>query len=104
MRQLRPFVAFSALAIAAACQDAGTAVRPEKAEIKAQPEGFATRGPIEQGWIIGRDGQPMEITYEVQNGMAIWEGDIDLGPVEWISRTAEEARTRKKDGPRLGVA
>lgn len=104
MRQLRPFVAFAALAIAAACQDAGTAVRPDKAEIKAQPEGFATRGPVETGWIIGRNGEPMEITYEIQNGMAIWEGDIDLGPAEWVFKSREEALARKKEGPRLGVA
>jgi hypothetical protein len=104
VRQLRPFAAFAALAIAAACQDAGTAVRPEEAAIKAQPEGFATRGPIETGWIIGRNGEPMEITYEIQNGQAIWEGDIDLGPAEWVYKTREAAAARKKDGPRLGVA
>jgi hypothetical protein len=46
----------------------------------------------------------MEITYEIQNGMAIWEGDIELGPVEWVSRTEAEVRTRKRDGARLGVA
>jgi hypothetical protein len=106
VRQLRPFAAFAALAIAAACQDAGTAARPDQASIKSQPEGFASRGPVHTGWIIGRDGKPMEITYEIQNGQAIWEGDIDLGPAEWISGTAEEAlgRARRKDGPRLGVA
>jgi hypothetical protein len=104
VRQLRPFAALTVLAIAAACQDAGTAVRPEKAEIKAQPEGFASRGTVQNGWIIGRDGEPMEITYEIQNGMAIWEGDIDLGPAEWVHKTADAARARKKEGPRLGVA
>lgn len=104
MRQLRPFAAFAALAIAAACQDAGTAARPDEAAIKAQPEGFATRGPVETGWIIGRTGEPMEITYEIQHGMAIWEGDIDLGPAEWVFKSREDALARKKDGPRLGVA
>lgn len=104
MRQLRPFAAFAALAIAAACQDAGTAVRPEDPGIKAPPEGFATRGVAKTGWIIDRSGEPMEVTYEIQNGMAIWEGDIDLGPAEWIFRTAAEARSRKVQGPRLGVA
>jgi hypothetical protein len=104
VRQLRPFAAFAALAIAAACQDAGTAVRPEDPGIKAPPEGFATRGVAQTGWIIDRTGEPMEVTYEIQNGMAIWEGDIDLGPAEWIFRTASEARSRKAQGPRLGVA
>jgi hypothetical protein len=104
VRQFRPLVAFAALAIAAACQDAGTDVRPEKATINSQPEGFASRGVAQTGWILGRDGEPMEVIYEIQNGMAIWEGDIDLGPAEWISRTAEGARTRRTRGPQLGVA
>lgn len=104
MRHLRPLAAVALLA-AAACQDAGTDVRPEQPSITPQPEGYAVRGEVHNGWIIGRDGNPMEVSYEIQHGSAIWEGDIDLGPVEWISRTAEEAVQRKaRGGARLGVA
>jgi Astacin (Peptidase family M12A) len=105
MNYLRSTAAL-ALVLAAACQDAGTAVRPEEASVQRnQPEGFATRGPAQTGWIIGQNGKPMEVIYEVQNGSAIWEGDIDLGPVEWISRTPEEAVRRKNNGgARMGVA
>lgn len=97
-------VSFAALA---ACQDSTTAARaPEVPPPGDHPEGYTVRGEIRTGFIIGRDGDPMEVTYEVQEGHAIWEGDIDLGPVEWVSATAEEARGRKRagEGARLGVA
>jgi hypothetical protein len=107
MRHLRSAAAFAVL-FAAACQDAGTASRPEQASVQRAPvEGYATRGPIQTGWIIGQNGKPLEVTFEVQDGSAIWEGDIDLGPVEWISASAEEAvrrRTQKRAGVNLGVA
>jgi len=104
VRHLRT-VAAAALVFAAACQDSGTGVRPEKASVTPPPEGFAVRGEAQTGWIIGQDGKPMEVTYEIQGGSAIWEGDIDLGPVEWISRSAEEAVQRKgRGGARMGVA
>jgi hypothetical protein len=87
----------------AACQDSGTGVQPEQPAPSFTAEGYTTRGPVETGWITGRDGQPMEVVYEVQHGHAIWEGDIDLGPVEWIARTEEEVRSRRNDGVRYGV-
>jgi hypothetical protein len=103
MHQLRTLAAFAAIAVAAACQDTGTAARPDPAA-RSHPEGIASRAPLHVGWIIGRDGRPMQIWYEVRNGHAIWEGDIDLGPAEGIYRTAEDTRLRKRGGPRLGVA
>jgi hypothetical protein len=106
LRHLRPVAAAALLIAAAACQDSGTSVRPEKASITDAPEGFAVRGEAQTGWIIGQNGRPMEVIYEIQGGNAVWEGDIDLGPVEWISRTAEEAVQRKNSGggARMGVA
>jgi hypothetical protein len=106
VRQLRTLAAFAVL-LAAACNDAGTAVRPEEASLQPPPEGFAVRGEIRTGYIIAENGKPMEVTYEIQNGSAIWQGDIDLGPVEWISATAQEAMDRKnqkRPGVNLGVA
>lgn len=104
MRHLGSVAAF-ALLFTAACQDSGTGARPEQASVTGSPEGYAVRGEAHTGWIIGQNGKPMEVTYEIQHGSAIWEGDIDLGPAEWISRTANEAVQRKASGgARLGVA
>lgn len=103
MRHLRPVAAVAALAALVACQDSGTAVRPAEPSASVQPEGYPGAPAPRTGWIIGRDGKPMEIVYSVHEGNAIWEGDIDLGPAEWISSTPMEA-LRRKDGPRLGVA
>lgn len=88
----------------AACQDTGTAVRTDQPAVHAPAEGYAIRGEVRTGWITGRDGEPMEVSYEIHEGHAIWEGDIDLGPVEWIAASAEELRSRpESDGPRYGV-
>lgn len=104
MHHLRTLSAVALAATLCACQDAGTAAALEQPNKLARGEGYPSRGPAQTGFIVGRDGKPMEVTYEVQNGSAIWEGDIDLGPVEWISRTAEEAMGRKRGQARLGVA
>jgi hypothetical protein len=88
-----------------ACQDDGTSVRPAEVQ-PLHPEGYNASVSAKQGFIIGRDGKAMAITYVVRDGNAIWDGDIDLGPAEWISPTASEA-VRRKDGDggaRLGVA
>jgi hypothetical protein len=95
----------AAVVALAACQDDGTSVRPAELRLD-HPEGYnAVAAPL-KGFIIGRDGKPMAITYVIREGSAIWDGDIDLGPAEWISPTATEALRRKdrNEGPRLGVA
>lgn len=102
MRRLSPLLALGLL-VAAACQDGGTAVRPDTPNPDPRVEGFPVSGPVQSGWIISRNGQPMEVVYEIHDGHAIWQGDIDLGPVEMISPTAEEAG-RRSSGARPGVA
>lgn len=96
-------LAMLGLLVAAACQDGGTAVRPDTPNPDPRVEGFLVSGPVQSGWIIGRDGWPMEVVYEIHDGHAIWQGDIDLGPVEMISPTAEEAG-RRSSSARLGIA
>lgn len=106
MRHIRTAAAMAAIAALAACQDDPAAVRPDEgALLAAHPEGYTARSAPLRGFIIGRDGKPMEISYRVEHGSAIWDGDIDLGPAEWISPTAAEALRRKNsdEGPRLGV-
>jgi PKD repeat protein len=54
------------------------------------PEGYAVPGELRTGWIVGRTGQPVQVRYEVHEGLAIWEGDIVLGPVNRMAATREQ--------------
>ncbi len=54
-------------------------------------EGYRTRGEVRTGYSLDRNGQPVEITYEVHEGLAVFERDIVLGPADEIPATAEEA-------------
>lgn len=99
------FATFAAILALASCGDAGTGVSqhdPEEGE--ARVEAFAVPGVVRSGWILNTAGRPIEVTYEIQDGRAIWEGDIDLGPVEAISGSAEEAVKRQNSGgAKLGL-
>ena len=52
-------------------------------------EGYPTRGPSGTGWIFGRSGQPVAVTYEVQHGQAVIGGDIIIGSAATIPSTRE---------------
>jgi astacin len=96
MRGTRLSAAAALLALLGGCGES-TFPSPEVPRTGAapnvtNPEHFPTVGEIRTGWIIGRDGQPMEVIFEVHNGRAIFEGDIDLGPVDQIPRTREQTR------------
>lgn len=106
MHHFRSAAVLAAIVALGACQDATTSVTPDQPLRTWQPEGYPGLAPSHKGFIIGRDGKAMEIVYEIREGHAIWEGDIDLGPAEWVSPTAAEALRRKDndEGPRLGVA
>jgi hypothetical protein len=70
-------------------------------------EGYATRGePGGKGFTYGRDGEPIEVSYEVQGGLAIWEGDIVIGRAGEVPRTAQELRARRPapGGAQRGIA
>lgn len=84
------------------CQDQLPTVRTERLGPRQRPhEGFASRGEVRTGWIAGPDGRPMQVTFEIHEGRAIIEGDIDLGPVETIPATPEAVA--RLGGPRYGV-
>jgi hypothetical protein len=87
-------------AVMAACGEGGTEPFQDLSRSQSRAEGFAVKGTPLVGYVIGHDGRPMKIAYEVHHGRAIWEGDIDLGPAEEIASAPERVRT---DGPRLGV-
>ena len=99
MRAYSRFTIVAALALAAgACQDQGrNPAAPEIGADRPAPE-------LHRGFIL-RDGAPVEVTFEVRGGRAIFEGDIDLGPADRIPRTAAELQRNaaSPEGPRYGV-
>lgn len=102
MRVLRSATVLALLAAAAACDDG--VVRPEAAaRLDSRPEGFPTPGELRNGFVLGRDGSPTNVSFAVHEGRAIFEGDIDLGPAEQIPASAEQAARGGALTPRLGV-
>ena len=65
---------------------------------RSRVEGYATRGELRQGFVLDRAGKPMKVTYEVHGGIAIWQGDIKLGPASEIATTPERARPFVRPG------
>jgi len=105
MSRIRAGLLVPALALAflplSGCTDGG-ALEPAGPPPLAQMEGFPGAGEVRTGYILNAQGQPTRVTYEVKRGLAIWQGDIVLGPAESVAASREElVRTA---GPRLGVA
>lgn len=90
MRHALSLAAVAALTVLAACQESITPT-PDDPQVRAQPEGFPVRGEMRTGWILENGFHPVQVSFEVINGRAIWEGDIDLGPAEEIPETREKA-------------
>jgi len=55
-------------------------------------EGYATPGELRQGYVLDRAGKPIRVTYEIHHGVAVWQGDIELGRASDIATTPETAR------------
>lgn len=53
-------------------------------------------GVIDTGYILIR-GTPVRVVYEIHRGRGIWEGDIDLGPVEDIAPSIEQLLAREPE-------
>ncbi len=66
-------------------------------------EGYAKRGPLRKGFILDRDRHPMEITYEVQGDLAIWQGDIVIGKAKDIPTTPSNVGPAMASGARRAV-
>ncbi|HEX7977110.1 MAG TPA: M12 family metallopeptidase, partial [Gemmatimonadaceae bacterium] len=62
-------------------------------------EGYRTRGELRDGWVLDRAGKPMQVRYEVHDGLAVWQGDIILGRVDEVSTTRMGARPILRGGP-----
>lgn len=105
MHRIRRTALLAVLATLAACQDQGstpTAAADAAGVQESRTESLPATGPWQQGYILGRNGRPRLVSYQVYNGRAIWQGDIDLGPAASVARTAEQLR--RAQGPRQGVA
>lgn len=93
-------LAVLALAGLAACQDAPLV--PDSTQTPRLPTApVIPSTDVRTGWIYGPDGSPMEVTFSVQDGWAIFEGDINLGRADKIATTREELT--RSSGPRYGV-
>lgn len=98
MRRFLPLAACCAALLAlSACQDADTPVSAPGSPAAA------VSAPLDSGYVM-RDGAPFRVVFEVRDGRALFEGDIDLGPAAEIARSVDELRRRSRaGGPRLGV-
>ncbi|NOT09731.1 MAG: hypothetical protein HOP28_16175 [Gemmatimonadales bacterium] len=64
---------------------------PEAGSGPVKPEPATTALQTGTGFIMHK-GAPVEVTFEIVNGRAIFQGDIDLGPVERIAKSSTELR------------
>jgi hypothetical protein len=104
VQRIRNAVLLAALALLGACQDQPTTSTPDGSPTLARAagvEGYPTPGEPGTGYILGRDGKLLRVDYEVHEGRAIWQGDIDLGPAASVARTPE--LLRRPESGRQGV-
>lgn len=104
--------AVSALVMAfalGACQDTPAAIHTPPSAADAQPtllrgaEGYVVAGEKRTGWIVGRNGQPKRISYEVQGELAIWQGDIIIGQARHIATSESQLRAQLSGDARAAV-
>jgi hypothetical protein len=96
-----------ALAALAACQDQAVVAPAAGA---AGPGAYAgitdpRKGPVLTGYVTDGDSRtPRAIAYQVVNGIAIWDGDVPLGPADRIASTPRAAlRHDGIPGPSLSL-
>lgn len=92
----RTLMAVSIFTLLAGCQvdgDAGSSAVPVGAEAPS------SSGTLGTGWAVIR-GEPAQITFKVHGDRAIFEGDIDLGPVDVIPTSREALERTLTDGVR----
>lgn len=100
MKSLRILTILALTGLAAACQDAP--FNPETAPTPRIPiTPTVPANDVRTGWIYGPGGEPMEVTFNVEDGWAIFEGDIKLGRADAIAKSRDELT--RASGPRYGV-
>jgi len=65
---------------------------------RSRVEGYPTPGELREGFVLDRAGKPMKVTYEVHDGVAVWQGDIQLGRASDIATTPGRARPFVRGG------
>lgn len=65
-------------------------------------EGYSTPGEVRTGYILDPNGQPIQVTYEIHDGLAIWQGDIVIGKAGEIPSSLSQVTTFE-GGPLPGV-
>jgi hypothetical protein len=83
---------------AAACRD-----QPTGTAAPGGPEG-GMEGKYHVGYVLGADGRPEKILFEVMGGDAVVEGDIVIGNAAEVPRTPEAALKAGPAGVRLSLA
>jgi Astacin (Peptidase family M12A) len=66
-----------------------------------------TAPEVRTGYIVGRYGEPLHVSFQVVGGRGIFEGDIDLGPADEVPATLQALQAPAhgqpgRAGPRLG--
>lgn len=107
MKRHTPVILLLVLGLLSACDgdailDTKEQEPPSHPDPEQTAEVFPTIGEVRTGYIMGRDGKPIKVTFEVQGELAIFEGDIVLGPASGIAKSAEEL-TRRPPGVNFGV-
>jgi hypothetical protein len=75
--------------LVAACQDSPATAPELRADpIETPPRGHAAE--VRRGFILGENGAPHEVVFEVRNDIAIREGDIVIGRADEVPATAAE--------------
>lgn len=98
--KLRSWMMVAGALALGACQDAVT--EPDGRQV---PVPAATSVARDSGYVMW-DGSPFRVVYQVHDGRAVFEGDIDLGPAAEIAKTVEELLRREgqgEGGPQLGL-
>lgn len=108
MRAARCLAVLAALAALSACRDDGVVAPGDPGPGTPPAAGFTdpAKGPVHTGWVVGADGRTaVPIRYQVVNGVAVWDGDVPLGPASRIARTEAEALRRSGGlpGPSLSL-
>ena len=94
LSSLLPVSLLSAVLLGACAGDAvaPTPVPPNLPASPPQAEGWSTPAPVETGYELDPDGAPRAFAFEVREGRAITQGDVDVGPAAAVPRTPDAAR------------
>ncbi len=76
-------------------------VPPTLNPLSARVEGYSEPGELRSGFIYDQSGRPARITYEIHEGLAIWQGDIVIGTPDQVPTSM--AQLASAGGPLPGV-